>query len=141
MHERVYRDKRASVYLSAARNKERFSSRGVTAYEPVVNRSLCSSIGLNRILFVRASGERFWRRVFDALGGTRDACFLGELFCRRPVLPGLARRPAVRPDPTRPWYVQVLESTNLFAYCLFWFPRFLEEFCLFETEKSLTCFA
>ena len=27
--------------------------------------------------------------------------------------PTLPRRPAVRPDPTRPWYIQVLDSTNL----------------------------
>ena len=55
---------------------------------------------VDRISLARASGERFRRRVFDALGGTGDACFLGELFCRRPGLPGPtppARR-APRPD-------------------------------------------
>ena len=59
------------------------------------------AFGLHRILFVRASGETFRRRVFDALGGTRDACLLGALFCRRPVLPGPAPplRRAPRPDP------------------------------------------
>ena len=30
-----------------------------------------------------------------------------------PSCPALPRRPAVRPDPTRPWYVRVLESTGL----------------------------
>ena len=53
--------------------------------------------------------------VHDALGGTRDSCLLGEPFRRRPVLPGSAppRCSAVgRPDPTRPWYVQVLDSTG-----------------------------
>ena len=99
---RVYGDKKASVHWSAARNKERFSSprinRVSTGCQPVV---LFSSIGLHRISLVRASGETFRRRVFDALGGTRDACLLGELFCRRPVLPDPAPPPrrAPRPDP------------------------------------------
>ena len=57
--------------------------------------------GLHRISLVRASGETFKHRFFDALGGTRDACLLGVLFCRRPVLPGPAPPPrrAPRPDP------------------------------------------
>ena len=40
------------------------------------------------------------RRFFDALEGTRDACLLGELFCRRPVLtsPAPPPRRALRPD-------------------------------------------
>ena len=55
----------------------------------------------HRISFVRASGETFKRRVFDALEGTRGACLVGELFCRRPVLPSPAPPPrhAPRPDP------------------------------------------
>ena len=62
---------------------------------------MCSPIGLTRVSLVRASGKTFRRRVFDALGGTRDACLLGELFCRRPVLLGPAPPPrrAPRPDP------------------------------------------
>ena len=69
--------------------------------KPIINRSLCSSIGLHRISLVRASGESFRRRVFDALEGTRGAYLLGELFCRRPVLPSPAPPPrrAPRPDP------------------------------------------
>ena len=42
-----------------------------------------------------------------------------------PSCPAPLRRPAVRrPDPTRPWYVRVLDSTgdgqwpNTFAYCI-----------------------
>ena len=72
-----------------------------TGCQPIVNRSLGSSIGLRRILLARASGETFRRRVFDALEGARDTCPLGELFCRRPALPGptpLPRR-APRPEP------------------------------------------
>ena len=40
------------------------------------------------------------RRVFDALGGTGEACFLGEQFCWYPVLPYPAPPPrrALRPD-------------------------------------------
>ena len=72
---------------------------------PVMNRlstAYCvPAFGLNEILLVRASGEMFQRRVFDVLGGTRDACLLGELFCRHPVPPRPAPplRRAPRPDP------------------------------------------
>ena len=60
--------------------------------QPVVNRSLCSSIGLNGVSLVHASGEWFRRRVcvFDALGRTGGARPLGEIFCRRPDLPSAA---------------------------------------------------
>ena len=34
-------------------------------------------------------------------------CFVGVQSCPAPP-----RRPAVRPDPTRPWYVRVLDSTG-----------------------------
>ena len=46
-------------------------------------------------------GESLRGFVFDALGGTRDACPLCDLFCRRPVLPDPAPPPrrAPRPDP------------------------------------------
>ena len=39
--------------------------------------------------------------MFHALGVTRVACFLGELFCRRPILPDPAppHRRAPRPGP------------------------------------------
>ena len=46
---RACRDKKASVHWSAAKEKERLSSRGQTADEPVVNRGFCSSIGLPNI--------------------------------------------------------------------------------------------
>ena len=75
----------------------------------------CSSIGLHRISFVRASDETFKSDLFDALGGTRDGCLLGEPIRRRPVLPGPAPpRPANvrRPDPTHPWYLRVFDSTG-----------------------------
>ena len=83
---RVYRDKKASVHWSAARKKKSASRLGD---KPLTNRlsttNFVPAFGLHRILLVRASGETFRRRVFDALGGTRDACLLGVLFCRRPV--------------------------------------------------------
>ena len=82
------------------------------ADKPLVNRTFCSSIGLHRISLVRASKETFRTGVFDALGGTRDGCLLGEPIRRRPVLPGPARPAMRRPDPTRPWYVRVLDSTG-----------------------------
>ena len=56
---------------------------------------------LHRISLVRASGRTFRRFVFDALGGTRASCLLGEQFCWHPVLPDPAPPPrcAPRPDP------------------------------------------
>ena len=72
-----------------------------TAEKPIVKRGTSSSIGLPTIWLVRASGETFRRRVFDALEKTRVACLLGEVFCPTPP-----RRPAVRPDPTRSLYVR-----------------------------------
>ena len=69
--------------------------------QPVVNRGFCSSIGLHRTSLVRASGESFRRRVFDALESAREARLLGEQFCWHPVLPDPAPPPrrAPRPDP------------------------------------------
>ena len=72
---------------------------------PRLNRSstgdFVPAFGLNRISFVRVSGETFRQYVLDALEGTRKACFLGGLFCRRPVLtdPAPSPRRALRPDP------------------------------------------
>ena len=88
-----------SVHWSAARNKERFSSRGYSAVQLRFNRGFCSSIGLHRISLVRASGETR-KRVFDALEGTREACFMVEQFCWHPVLPDPAPplRRALRPE-------------------------------------------
>ena len=50
------------------------------------------STGLHRIPLVRASGEFFRRRVFDALGATRVLFFLGQQFCWHSVLPDPALR-------------------------------------------------
>ena len=68
---------------------------------PLVNRSLCSPIGLNGVSLVCASGGMSRRRVFDVLGGAGDGCPLGAPFCQCPVLPGPAppSRRAPRPDP------------------------------------------
>ena len=61
-------------------------NRGSTGDEPRVNRGFCFPIGLHRISLVRASGETFKRRVFDALEGTRKDGPLGEQFCWHTVL-------------------------------------------------------
>ena len=55
---------------------------------------------MNGISLGRPFGKMFKKLVIDALGGMRDACFLGELFCRRPVPSGPALPPcrALRPD-------------------------------------------
>ena len=47
------------------------------------------------------------------LGGTRDLCFLAEQVYWHSILPDLPGRSAWRPDPTRPWFVRVLNSTSL----------------------------
>ena len=114
----VYKDKRAPVHWSAAKNKERFSSRRHSGYQLLVNRSLCFSMGLHRISFVFVFGEMFRRHVVDVLEGTRDTCLLGELFSRRPVLPDPAPPSALRPDPTLPWYIRVLDSTSCCLLCI-----------------------
>ena len=53
-------------------------------------------------------------------------CSVGAPSCRAPP-----RRPAVRPDPTHPWYVQVLDSTSRFtldfACSCFW--RVVQAIC------------
>ena len=98
---RVYKEKLASVHWSAARNKERFLSRGCTGYQPLVNRSLCSPINLHRISLVRASGATFRRRVFDALEKSRKDCPLGAQFYWKkvPLDPAPPPRRAPRRDP------------------------------------------
>ena len=97
--------------------------------KPLINRSLFSSIGLNGISFVRASGETFRRRVFDALGGARDACLLGKLFCRRPVLLGPAPPPGRAPRP------------DLLVVCPgFGFDRFLTNYaCMLNFGLIASC--
>ena len=116
---KFYRDKKALVHWSAARNEERHRPTD----KPRIQRRLCSPTGLNSISLVRAPEELSgqlrpmpWRvrapegtfrtGVFDALVGARVGRFLGgEPICRRPVLPGPVppRRPAVRrPVPTCP---------------------------------------
>ena len=120
----VYSDKRASTLWSAAMNKERFSSRGSTAYKPFVNRRFCSGIrftwdfacscfqGVTQETFLRCLGEY----------GTLDPwaiCFVSVPYCPAPP-----RRTTVHPDPTRPWYVRVLDSTSrasreTFRRCVF----------------------
>ena len=90
------------------------SARG-PADKPLVNRWLCSPIGLNRNSFVRASRDKPRSVFFDGLQGKREGCLLVEPTRWRPVLPVPAppRRPAVRrPAPTRPRYVRVSDSTN-----------------------------
>ena len=110
---RVYRDKKASVHWSAAKNKERFSSRGYTVYQPVVNRGFCSPVGLSRISLVRASGETFRTVVFDALGGRGTLGSCANCSVGVPSCSARPRRPAVRrPVASRPWYVRVLDSTS-----------------------------
>ena len=68
----MYRDTKASVHWSAARNEERSSSRGSTAGR----KQICSPIGLHRISLVRASEETFRTVVVighnTAQPGTRD---------------------------------------------------------------------
>ena len=104
---RVYKDAEASAHWSAAKHEERSWSRGETADQTRVKSGFCSSIG-------SCFGKKFKTCVLDALAGRRDSCLLGEPIRRRPVLLGSTppRCPAVRPDPTRPWYVRALDSTG-----------------------------
>ena len=101
---RVYKDKSVVPLVSSQEQKAPFVPRMhrlSTGYHPFVNWSLCSTIGLHKMLHVRASEKTFRRRfcVLDALEGTRDARLLGKMFCRRPVLPGAAPPPRRAPRP------------------------------------------
>ena len=93
---RVYIDKRRR-YLGQQPGTK--SGLRTTDY-PLVNRSLCSSIGLHRNSFVRASEETFRTVVYDAPESKRDSCVLCEPTRRRSTLPGTALPP--RPAPSRP---------------------------------------
>ena len=70
------------------------------AVKPIVNRlstaDFVPTFGLHRISLVRASWRTFMQYFINALEGKREACFLGKLFCRRPVLTG----PVPSPDST-----------------------------------------
>ena len=92
---RVYRKRRRPT----ASSQEQRALTVPRLRKPLVNRSLCFFIVLHRISLVRASGKP--ETCLRCLGSTRDACLLGALFCRRPVLPGPAPplRRAPRPDP------------------------------------------
>ena len=84
-------------------------------FVPRFNRTFCSSTGLHRISFVRASEETFTRVLFGTLSGTKERCPLGEPNRRRPFRPGPAwprRRAVHRLAPTRPWYIRVLDSAG-----------------------------
>ena len=84
------------------------------ADNPLINCGLCSSIGLHRISFVRASEEPFKTYVSDVSESKKDFCPPGDPTRQCPTLPPPTspRRPAVRSlAPTRPWYVRVLDST------------------------------
>ena len=70
--------------------------------KPRFNRTFCSSIGLHRVSFVRASRNTPRSVFFDRLEGMGDGCLLGGPIRRRPILPRPAppsRRAPPRPDP------------------------------------------
>ena len=82
---------------------------------------VCAGFGfdrfcLNRISFVRASGETLKRRVCDRLEGYIGLLFpsrtghLAPLFCSTSL-----ERFAERPDLICPWFVRVLDSKDLFT--------------------------
>ena len=77
---KVYRDKKNVGPLVGSQEQRALLvprlSRGLTAINP----QLCSSFALQRLSFFRASEEKT-KRVLDALGGTREVCFLGKQFC------------------------------------------------------------
>ena len=66
-----------------------------TLMAPLINlfqTARVAKVGLNRISFVRASGESSRTVVFDALAGKMDGCLLGTPNCRRsPPCPAPSR--------------------------------------------------
>ena len=98
---RVYRDKRRPFNgLQPGTKSGRRPADG-----SLVNRSLCSFVGLHRVSFVRASEVMFGTVLFDALDGKRDGFFwanrpVGVPACPAPPCCTLPpRRPPSRPDP------------------------------------------
>ena len=102
LHEKMIQRQIGAGTLVSSQNEEQPSSRGQAGYQLVVNRPLCSSIGLHGISFVHAFGKSFRTAVLDALEGKRAGRLLGEPRCRRPILPcpapPLCRAPPC-PDP------------------------------------------
>ena len=87
--------------------------RGKTAHQSRVNRGFCFSVGLNKISFVHAFSERHSSDVSSMLWRVRERLVsfanssVGIHSCPTPP-----RYHAMRPDPTRPCYVRVLDSTS-----------------------------
>ena len=97
------------------------SSRG-SADKPLVNRPPCSSIRFMQDFVNECFRKKKTRMVvFGVLEGKTDGSLLGapDRHCPRPAQPRPAapRRPAVRrPVPTLPWYVRVLDSSNVWNH-------------------------
>ena len=104
---RDYRNKQDVAPLLAVSNEERVLSRCAPLRPdlPVV----CPGFGFD------CPEESFRTVLFDALEGTRDSFLPGEPFRRRLVLLGPASPRCLvvgHPDPTRQWYVRVLDATG-----------------------------
>ena len=105
---RVYRDKKASVHWSAARRKERFSSRGQTAVQPMILFPYSVYIGFRLFVLLGKRGDvssMLWRVRGRLVSWANNS--VGIQSCPTPP-----RHPAVRSVPTRQWYVRVLDSTG-----------------------------
>ena len=81
-----------------------------------VNGLLCSAISLQRILFVRASGELFRTFVFDPMGAKGSVVSWANrpvgVPCQHIHRERTAGRVLPRLAPPRPWYVRVWDSTG-----------------------------
>ena len=119
LHENGLQIQEASVHWSAAKNKERFSSRGYTAYQPRINRGStahfvppCVYMGFRLFVLLekRSSDVSSNPSIPWKVQRTCVSCAnssVGTQSC--PTPPG---RPAGRRDPTRLWYVRVWDSTG-----------------------------
>ena len=122
---KVYGDKKESVHSSAARNKERFSSRGETAVQPRFNRGSTAGfvppsvyIGFRLFVFLgrqRDVSSMVWRVRGRLVSWASSS--VGIQSCPTPP-----RHSAVRSVPTRQWYVRVLDSTG--SACSFFVINF-----------------
>ena len=98
---RVYRDKKrpSTDRQPGTKSASRPGDKPLTNHLSTAD--FVSAFGAHKILLFRAFEKTFRRRFCEALRGTWVACLLGELLCRRPVLPIPAPPPrcAPRPDP------------------------------------------
>ena len=101
LHDKVYKEKRrrSTGQLPGAKNA---SGPADTMLINRLSTAACVPPSVYIVFRLFVVLEKRLGVFFDASEGTGDTCLLGDLFCRRPILPGSAPLPsrAPRPDPS-----------------------------------------